>query len=114
MTNSGQTLSAKRLGPKDVAPVEFKDIRFEVVHWGKARGLGQNGGYIAALDRSTGNELWTLKVYDVSYDTSLESDVQDVFIVSMSKALFGAKLKIADENGRRYVVDIDARTASRR
>jgi hypothetical protein len=110
--NSGQSLSAKRVGPKDVAPIEFKDIRFEVIHWGRARGLGQNGGYIAALDRSTGNELWILKIYDIEYDAALESDVQDIFIVSMSKALFGAKLKISDENGRRYVVDIDSRTAS--
>jgi outer membrane protein assembly factor BamB len=114
MTNSGQTLSAKRVGPKDIAPIEFKGLRFEVIHWGKSRGFGQNGGYIAAFDRGTGKELWTLKVYDIPYDPALESDVQDVFIATLSKALFGAKLKISDENGRRYVVDIDSRTASPR
>lgn len=108
------SISAKRVGPKVVAPVNFKDIRFEVIHRGKERGLGQNGGYIAAVNRSTGAELWVLKVYDITYDAELESDVQDVFIVSMTKTLFGEKLKIADENGRRYVVDIEARSVSAR
>ena len=38
----------KRLGPDDVPSVITGDIRFDVVHWGRERGLEQNGGYIAA------------------------------------------------------------------
>ena len=107
-----EKLAAKRLGPKDVPAVEIKNLRFEVIHWGKDRGEPQNGGLIAAFDKNTGAELWTLKVYDVIYNQELESDVQDVFIVSMSKSLFGNKLKITDERKRKYIVDIDARTVS--
>lgn len=104
------TLMAKRLGPKNVPPVTIKNTRFEAIHWGKDRGFMQNGGYIVALDKTSGAELWTLKIYDISYDPELESDVQDIFIASMSKSLFGNKLKITDERGRKYVVDPEART----
>jgi hypothetical protein len=105
---------AKRVGPPKVAPVTIGNLRIEAIHWGKDRDLGQNGGYIAAFDRAGGKELWTLRVYEITYDPHLESDVQDVFIKSMSKALFGNKLKIADERGRRYIVDVAARSVTAR
>jgi len=84
---------AKRVAPAKVLPVTVGGLRFEAIHWGKARDLGQNGGYIAAIDPATDKELWTLKVYDVVYDPKLEGDVQDVFIT------------IRDEKGRGYIVD---------
>ncbi|NJD04981.1 MAG: hypothetical protein FIA97_00595 [Methylococcaceae bacterium] len=109
---SSDTLSAKRLGPGEVAPVIIGSLRFEAIHWGRDRGLAQNGGYVAASDSVTGEELWTLKVYHIDYDPDLESDVQDVFIRSMAKTWFGNKLKVTDERGGKYVVDPVARTVS--
>jgi hypothetical protein len=106
------TLMAKRLGPKNVPPVTIKNTRFEAIHWGKDRGLGQNGGYIEAFDSTRSEPLWVLKIYDITYDPALESDVQDIFIASMSKSLFGHKLKITDERGRKYMVDTETRTVS--
>jgi hypothetical protein len=44
-------------------------------------------------------------VYDIVYDPKLEGDVQDVFITSISKTLFGQKLNIRNEKGRSYIVD---------
>ena len=96
---------AKRVAPAKVLPVTVGGLRFEAIHWGKARDLGQNGGYIAAIDPATDKELWTLKVYDIVYDPKLEGDVQDVFITSISKTLFGQKLNIRNEKGRSYIVD---------
>lgn len=111
MTNQDM-LMAKRVGPKDVPAVTIKDLRFEAIHWGKDRGLAQNGGFIAAFDKTSGEELWTLKIYDIVYDPDLESDVQDLFIKSMKKSLFGNNLKITDERGRNYVVNTDTRTVA--
>lgn len=111
MGNSDK-LSAKRIPPREVAPVTIGKLRFEVIHWGKERGFSQNGGYIAALDSTSGEELWTLKIYDVEYDPELESDVQDIFIESMSKTWFGNKLKLCDERGRKYLVDPSTRTVA--
>jgi PQQ enzyme-like repeat protein len=96
---------AKRAGPEEVAQVTIGNIKFVVIPWGKSRGLGQNGGYIAALDATTGTELWILKVYEVKYDLNKEQDVQDVFIESMSKTRSGDNLEIRDEEGRVYLVD---------
>ena len=84
------------------------DVRYVAVPWGKARGLGQNGGYIAALDAG-GRELWLLKVYDIVYDGDMEEDKQDRFIDSIFRD--GADLlRITDERGGVYRVNTKTRT----
>jgi hypothetical protein len=83
-------------------------LRIEAIPWGRERGFGQNGGYVAAVDTATGAEIWTLKIYDVTYDGVKEEDVQDVFIASM-RALGGGRVEIVDEDGRRYLLDVAAR-----
>jgi hypothetical protein len=95
----------KRLGPKEVPPVVLGNLRLEALHWGKERGLGQNGGYVAAYDVASGKELWILKVYDITYDAKMEEDVQDVFIESLTKSASGDLLGVRDERGRRYTVN---------
>jgi hypothetical protein len=101
----------KRVAPPNVAPIVLGGVRIEVIQWGRSRGLGQNGGYIAAIDVGTGRQLWTLKVYDVAYDPRMEEDVQDVFIAKMTKGTRN-RLAIVDEKGRRYLVDVKARTVT--
>ena len=102
--------AGKRVGPPDVASVTIDNVEFAAIPWGKERGLGQNGGYVAALDAKSGKELWTLKVYDVSYDPKLEEDVQDVFIRSLAKSASGHELVVTDERDRRYIVDPKTRS----
>jgi len=96
-------LQAKRVGPLKVEPVTLGNTRYEVVHWGRKRGLGQNGGYLAAFDAKTGAELGLIKVYEIKYDPKLEADVQDAFISRMDM-LDGAVL-ITDERGRKFILD---------
>lgn len=96
--------AGKRVGPEEVPPVKIGRTRYEVVHWGRERGFGQNGGFIAAVDADTGQELWTLKVYDVTYDPDMEEDVQDVFIERMARR-GDEELAVVDERGRRYLID---------
>ena len=103
----------KRTAPPAVSPVVLGAIRIEAVPWGRSRDLGQNGGYIAALDRRTGRELWILKVYGVTYDAKMEEDVQDVFIKKMTR-VSPTRLSILDENGGRYLVDVKTRSVTRR
>lgn len=103
----------KRTAPPAVPPVVLGNIRVETVPWGRSRDLGQNGGYIAALDRRTGRELWILKVYGVTYDAKMEEDVQDVFIKKMTK-VSPTRLNILDEDGRRYLVDVKTRSVTPR
>ena len=98
-------LQVKRVAPPEVAPVTVGKLRVEAIHWGKDRGLDHNGGYIAAFDVDSGDELWTLQIYKTEYDQEMEEDVQDVFIAKMSKGFLSKKVKIIDEKGRKYLVD---------
>jgi hypothetical protein len=88
------------------APVLTRGLRIEALPWGKARGLGQNGGYIAAYDASSGAEQWLLKVYDISYDNEREEDKQDLFIEELTLDSHG-RLRVVDERGELYLVDLD-------
>ena len=100
--------AAKRVAPPEIAPVTVGGVKIEALHWGRERGLGQNGGYVVAVDPATGKELWTLKIYDVTYDGAKEEDVQDVFIASM-RAVDDRHVEIVDENGRSYLLDVTSR-----
>lgn len=102
----------RRSGPAPVAPVTYAGVRYEVVHWGKGRGLPQNGGYIAAIDEKSGQQLWLLRVYEVHYDGDMEDDKQDIFITTLVISEDGKRLDIEDERGRRYWVDTASQTVS--
>ncbi len=105
-------ISKKRAGPAPVMAVSKGGVKYVAVQWGKARGLPQNGGYIAAVDETTGRELWLLSVYDVEYDPSMEEDKQDVFITRLSLARTPDRLLIEDERGRCYSVDLKTKWVS--
>jgi hypothetical protein len=110
--NLGGTLCLRRIAPPKVAPVVVEATRFEVIHWGRKRGFAQNGGYIAAIDTASNEELWVLQVYETQYDPELEADVQDVSIASLIAPSAGL-LDIEDELGNRYRVDTGSRQATR-
>ena len=101
----------KRLGQPDVEPVTIGKSRFEVLRKSRARGFDQNGGVIAAIDPGSGKEQWTLKVYTIEYVPKLETDVQDIFITAFAKSADGKNLLVTDERGRRFEVDVAARSA---
>lgn len=106
---SEQPSKKRYIEPGPLPSIEVDGIQYQALRWGKERDLGQNGGYIVAIDSSTNTELWLLKVYDVKYDNEMEADKQDVFITKISKKWFWDILKIEDEKGRSYEVDLDSR-----
>jgi hypothetical protein len=105
-------MAKKRSGPDPVEPVSFGGTRYEAVPWGKARGLEQNGGYVAAIDERTGDELWLLKVYGVNYDGDMEGDKQDVFVTGLELDRVGRCLTVENEAGDRFAIDLATRTVS--
>ena len=105
-------MAKKRSGHDPVEPVRFGGTRYEAMPWGKARGLDQNGGYVAAIDEKTGKELWLLKVYDVTYDGDMEQDKQDVFVTGLTLDRAGGRLTVENEAGNRYSVDVASRKVS--
>lgn len=95
----------ERAAPPNPDPVVVGNVRYQALQWGKARDLGQNGGYIEAFDTDTGDSLWVLKVYDVDYDGEMEGDKQDVFIEALTVESPHA-LRVVNERGRRFRVDL--------
>jgi hypothetical protein len=85
-----------------VTPVTHKGVRYEALHWGKERELGQNGGYVVAFDVQSDHELWLQKIYDVDYDDEKESDKQDVFISKLALDAAGEQLLITNERDKRF------------
>ncbi|MBI5549445.1 MAG: PQQ-binding-like beta-propeller repeat protein [Deltaproteobacteria bacterium] len=102
----------KRAAPKPVAPVEIDQVRYEVVRRARARGFGQDGGVIAAIDLATGKELWTLVVYRTAHDKNEERDVQERYITRLSPANDHAALRVEDEARRAFLVDLKTREVS--
>ena len=103
-----------RTSVKPVSPVALKGVRYEVVRGGRGRGLGQNGGLVAAVDEASGDELWVLKVYDIVYDGDMEDDKQDVAITDLSVSRWHHRLSVKNERGERFDIDLASRQVSRR
>jgi len=101
--------AAKRLAPEPVAPVSHEGRRYEAIQFGKARGLGQNGGYVAAIDEASGRELWVQRIYRIRYDRGLEGDKQDVFITGLTLLPEACTLVIENEHGARYRLNLRTR-----
>lgn len=56
-------------------------------------------------------ELWS-KVYEVNYDSDMEDDKLDVFIIRLSLDDAGQRLTVENERGGRYSVDLQNRQVS--
>lgn len=100
----------KRAPIPEVEPVSRGGIRYEPAPFEKSEGLDQNSGYLAAVDEGTGERLWVLKVYAVSYDNDLEADLQDVFITNLELSEDGTLLTVTNEEERRFEVNLAERS----
>ena len=103
----------KRVPPPDVPPLVIDNLEIEVIHFGKTRGLEQNGGYISVKDVKSGKELWILEVYHIEYDEKMEEDVQDIFIESLAKGSVPGTVRVVDERNRKFIVDLKTRKSKR-
>lgn len=101
-----QMIAKERREVPEPAALLHKGVRYEAVHWTQARGLGQNGGYVQALDPATGSVLWVHRIHAIAYDPAMEQDKQDRFITQLAVAENGEALLVADERGGRYLLDL--------
>ncbi len=94
-------------------PVTHEGVRYQAVLWGRARGLPQNGGYVAAVDERTGAELWLAKIYDRRPDNGMEEDRLDVFITRLELSADARSLLVTNELGAVYRLDLQTRSVVR-
>lgn len=95
---------AKRLAPPDVPPIRTEGAIFSVPHFAGGE-RDQNGGFVEARHPKTKKLLWRVQVYKTTYDKTLEKDVQDVFIRSLSFDQVHGLLILSDERGRMFVLN---------
>lgn len=103
--------SGSRIPAPAVDPVVVDEIRYEQIKNGFLAGFDQMGGYLAAYSEATGEQLWTLKIYDNKRDSLKEGDVQDVFFNSMTLQDDGTLL-IENERGARFAVSVTDKTVT--
>lgn len=104
---SDDDMSFSRIGPPDVAPIEFEGRKYEQILNGEDEHLDQRTGYLGVTDLATGRRVATIKVYAVAFDRDLEADVQDVFFVRLELQAAERRLLVENEHGRRYHVALD-------
>jgi len=95
-------------GPTTVTPVEHDGIRYEAMHWGKPRDLGQNGGFVAAIDIESGEEIWLAKIYGITYGPK-SPQKYDRFVTKLKLVGGGGGLEIEDESGAVHRLDLATR-----
>ncbi|HEX6239463.1 MAG TPA: hypothetical protein VFZ61_01165 [Polyangiales bacterium] len=103
-------LNQSRPPPPRVAPVSLAGIRYEQVKNARSLGYDQVTGYVAAIEEATGKRLWAVKVYDNKPSAELESDVQETYFSAMTLNEARHELRITNEAGKSYLVDLDRQT----
>ncbi|MDO9526713.1 MAG: hypothetical protein Q7J57_14440 [Gemmobacter sp.] len=94
-----------------IAPVEHGGLRYEALHWAKERGLGQNGGFVAAIDIASGKELWVQRIYEIVYgDKSPQK--YDRFITTLTLIDGDTALAVTDQTGAVYRLDLGTRAVT--
>ena len=99
--------SFSRIGPPDVAPVEFEGKRYVQINNGEDQKLDQRTGYLAVIDVASGKQVSAIKVYHVPFNPDMEADVQDVFMVRLELQADQRRLLVENEHAKTFYVSLD-------
>lgn len=105
-----QPPSASRPSAPVVQPIEHDGVRYREDETDERNG-DQDGGYLAAFDIATGNRLWRLKVYPVSRGGPPGAPKGSIHFRAMTLEQGGTVLRIENEAGGIYQVELKSRTA---
>ena len=102
---AGETAKERVREPAPVV-LDIGALQLEALHWGKAIGLGQNGGFVMARERVSHRVLWIHRVYAIDTRNGMEGDKQDLFITAMTLEPTGHTLRISNEKGQVWRFDL--------
>jgi hypothetical protein len=107
----------KRDGPPRARPIIHKGVRYSAETiteetWGSDPLPPTASVRVVARDPESDAILWQQELFEIRYDPHMERDKQDVVVTSLGVNLFGSKLKIADEKGRRWEIDLKSHALS--
>lgn len=99
-------IDAKIAAPTTIPSIEHNSREYRVVHYSAMNEkMDHNGGYIQVIDTISKKEVALIEIYPVVYDSSLEKDVQEVFITDVKKS--DGKLFVENEKNELYLVDLE-------
>jgi hypothetical protein len=102
---------SSRPAPPQVEPITNNGVRYEQDMQSSRYGGTQQGGYLVAVDASTGARLWMLKVYEIPDQAGAPLKPARYFR-SMRLSGAGDQLEIESEAGGKYVVDLAKQTST--
>jgi hypothetical protein len=102
---------SSRPAPPKVEPIMHNGVRYEQDMQSASHGGTQPGGYLVAVDATTGERLWMLKVYEVPVQADAPFQPGRYFR-SMRLSAAGDQLEIESEAGGKYVVDLARRSST--
>ena len=99
---STSELSAKRAAPAEILPVTVGGMVVQPFYEQAPRVGCQV--FLIAQQLKDNKIVWKTLLYSVNYNQSLETDVQDIFLKSLT--VEGQTIKAIDERERQYRVDL--------
>ncbi len=99
------TRSSSRIRAPEVAPVIHAGVRYEQLKAASSEGRPP-GGFVVATEMASGKRLWTAKMYETIVDPKRETDVQIVYLRSLTLSPGGDFLLVEDEKSRRYRIGL--------
>ncbi len=96
---------AKRSGPKPVAPVVSREVKYV------APNESGREGRIEARSAKTGEKLWDAVIYTVAIYPKLEEDVQWVFITGLE--IVDDALRVTNEKNEVYTLDLKTKKVTK-
>lgn len=103
--------SAKRRAPT-AKPVLHQGIRYEQLRRPQEHGHQQAGGVIGAVDVASGRMLWTLQLFETTFDPNEERDAQEVYVSELGIDAKAGVLLAVDERKRRWQVKLADRSVT--
>jgi hypothetical protein len=98
---------AKRMMPQEPTPVVYKGVKFVAAKRPRKEKINGNEAdvwFVEGWDVAKNTKIFEKEAYKININTSLEYDVQMVFITSLT--VEDNKLVVANENGGKYQIDI--------
>lgn len=96
----------KRAAPDEIPPITYHGIIYTAPHFIDEGRKTIHGGIIEAQDSATGKLVGRFRIYEYPRIPLLEGDVQDVFIRAMTLDSSSGTLRILDERGQQYALDL--------
>lgn len=87
--------ASRAFSPNVIPDIFYRDLRISAEN-----STPENMGIVQAFNQNTDKPVWSKKVYDVIISKSIEEDVQEVFIKSMT--IDKDKLVIVNERNERF------------